>query len=66
MLAPLCTASPLNTLRNPEREKDVRKQSRREMAVRRADIRKQEETSYVALEASDRAPESREGDYVQV
>lgn len=36
------------------------------MAVRKADIQQQEETRYVALEASDWAPEPREGDYVHV
>lgn len=36
------------------------------MTVRKADIQKQGETSHVALEASDWAPESHEGDYVHV
>lgn len=36
------------------------------MAVRKADTRTQEETSYVALEASHWAPEPHEGDYVHV
>lgn len=55
----------LNTLKSPREGKTLESRAT-EIPVRKADIQKQGETSHVALEASDEAPESREGDCVPV